>query len=148
MADKPSRLRQLLLETERELHQQLEFFLAERGPLIRGSFGTRARVCGNPGCKCARGELHKSKFLSASDGGRVRQVHVPVGDEVHVAEGVERYRRFRSAQAALAKSLAALTQKQLSLVDALGNELLEPYPPDNPLPPPKRRGRPPKAPKG
>jgi hypothetical protein len=148
MAEDISRLRQRLLATERELHQQLQFFVSERGPLIRGSLGTRARVCGKPGCKCARGERHQSKFLSASDAGKVRQVHVPAGDEVRVAAGVERYRRFRRAQAQLAEHLLDLTRRQLQIVDALGNSLLEPYPPDNPLPPPKRRGRPPKKPKG
>lgn len=147
VANNTSRLRQRLLETEQELHRQLQFFLAEQGPMIRGTFGTRRRVCGNPGCKCARGELHESKYLSASDGGKARQVHVPDRDEVHVAQGVERYGRFRRAQARFAKELGALMRRQLELVDALGNSLLEPYPHDNPLPPPKRRGRPPKAPK-
>lgn len=144
MADDTSRIRQRLLDTEQELHKQLQFFLAVRGPLIRGTFGTRARVCGNPGCRCARGELHQSKILSASDGGKLRQVHVPAGDEVLVSEGVERYRRFRRAHAELAKRLRNLARRQLELVDALGRSLLHPYPPDSPLPPPKRRGRPPK----
>jgi hypothetical protein len=144
MRDDSSRIRQRLRGTQEELAQQLEFFLLERGPLIRGSFGTRARVCGNPGCKCARGERHESKYLTATDHGRTRQVHVPEGDEVQVAEGVERYRRFRQARSRLAQRLADLARRQLELVDALGNSLLEPYPPDRPLPPPKRRGRPPK----
>lgn len=135
-----SRLRQRLRNGAEQYLEQLELLLAEKGPLVRGSFGTRRRVCGNPTCKCTRGELHESKYLTASDGGRTRQVHVPAADEVAVAAGVERYRRFHHGRAKLAK----LAKLQLELIDALGNSLLEPYPPDNPLPVPKRRGRPPK----
>jgi hypothetical protein len=58
---------------------------------------------------------------------------------------VERYRRYRQAQAHLAERLRELVKRQLELVDSLGKALLEPYPPDRPLPPAKRRGRPPKA---
>jgi hypothetical protein len=136
-----SRLRQRLLQAREEWQRQLELLLGERGPLIRGSFGTRRRVCGTPNCRCARGELHESKYLTASDEGKARQVHVPAGDEVMVAAGVDGYRRFHERRS----RLAALTQEQLNLVDELGRSLLQPYPPDHPLPPPKRRGRPPKA---
>jgi hypothetical protein len=144
MGDDASRLRQLLRGSPNELARQLEFFLAERGPLIRGSFGSRARVCGAPGCRCARGELHESKYLTASDGGRVRQIHVPAGDEVRVAAGAQRYRRFQSQRARLARELAKLVRRQLELIDALGRSLLEPYPADHPLPPATRRGRTPR----
>jgi len=136
----PSKLRQRLRKAGEDAQRQLELIIAERGPLIRGSFGTRARVCGNPNCKCARGELHESKYLTASDGGKARQVHVPGTDEVTVAAGVDRYRRFSRACAGLAKT----AKLQLELADALGRSLLQPYPPGDPLPPAKRRGRPPK----
>lgn len=140
MSNESSRLRQRLVRIEETRVRQLQLVLGERGPLIRGTVGDRSRVCGNPGCKCARGERHVSKYLSAAVDGRTRQVHVPAGDEVEVSAAVGRYRQFRAARA----QLAALTRQQLELVDALGNSLLEAYPPDNPLPPPKRRGRPPK----
>jgi uncharacterized protein DUF6788 len=131
-----SRLRQRLTELGRAHGRQLELLLSERGPLIRGAFGTRARLCGNPGCRCARGERHESKYLTATDGGKVRQVHVPASDEVRVAEGVARYRRFRRAQARVAE----LAKLQLELADQLGRSLLAAYPPDQPLPPATRRG--------
>jgi len=142
MADESSQLRQRIRRAGEQTQRQLELVLGEHGPLIRGSFGTRARVCGNPGCRCVSGELHESKYLTASDGGKVRQVHVPAADEVAVASGVERYRKFYRARA----KLAANAKVQLELIDALGRSLLKPYPADNPLPPAKRRGRPPKPP--
>lgn len=140
MAGDSSRLRRQLLDLHEELRRDLDPILEERGPLIRGFLGSRARVCGKPSCRCAQGELHASKYLSASDDGQIRQVHVPASDEMRVAEGVKRYRRFRQARAQLAQKLSAVRSRLLELVDALGHSLLEPYPPDNPLPPPKRRG--------
>ena len=137
MGERTSRLRQRLLQAAQQHQEQIERFLDEDGPLIRGSFGIRSRVCGNPGCHCVRGEKHTSKYLTATDGGKVRQVHVPARDEQHVAKGVSRYRRFRRMR----KRLVELGASQLELVDELGRSLLAPYPPEDPLPPAKRRGR-------
>lgn len=137
MAERTSRLKQRLLETAEQHREQVERLLEEDGPLIRGSFGTRSRVCGNPGCHCLRGERHTSKYLTASDGGKLRQVHVPASDEQRVAEGVSRYRRFKQAKRRLVEMGAQL----LELVEDLGRSLLAPYPLGHPLPPAKRRGK-------
>jgi hypothetical protein len=135
--ERTSRLRQRLSQASERHQEQIERLLEEKGPLIRGSFGARARVCGNPGCHCARGEKHRSKYLTATDGGRVRQVHVPAGEEDQVAAGVARYRRFRRMR----KRLVQIGALAVDLVDELGLSMLEPYPPEAPLPPPSRRGR-------
>ena len=137
MGERTSRLRQRLLEAAEQHREQVERLLEEEGPLIRGSFGTRSRVCGHPGCRCLRGELHTSKYLTASENGQVRQVHVPTSDEQRVGEGVSRYRRFRQAK----KRLAEIGDLQQELVEDLGRSLLAPYPPDHPLPAARRRER-------
>ena len=134
MGERISRLRQRLRETSESQAHQLDLLLEDKGPLIRGSLGKRRRVCGNPTCHCATGEKHESTYLSASDGGQTRQVHVPVEHQDRVVAGVARYRRFRLAKA----KLAELAQLQLELVDELGRSLLDPYPPEHPLPAPKR----------
>jgi hypothetical protein len=134
VGEKTSRLRQRLRETGESQVRQLELLLEDKGPLIRGTLGKRRRVCGNKTCHCVTGEKHESTYLSASDGGQTRQVHVPVEHQDRVAAGVARYRRFRLAKA----KLAELAQSQLELVDELGRSLLEPYPPEHPLPPPRR----------
>lgn len=141
MAEHTSRLRQRLSQAAQKHQRQIERLLGEQGPLIRGAFGTRARVCGVEGCHCARGELHESKYLSASDGGQTRQVHIPATEEIEVQEGVERYRQFRDARA----ELAEIAKEEMALAEQLGLSLLKPYPPDNPLPPPSKRGRKPKV---
>lgn len=137
VGERTSRLRQRLLQSAEQHREQIEHFLEEQGPLIRGSFGTRSRVCGNPGCHCARGEKHVSKYLTGTDRGRLRQVHVPASDEQLVSNGVNRYRRFRRMR----KRLADLGALLLELVDELGRSLRAPYPPGDPLPPASRRGR-------
>lgn len=143
MADRSSRLRQKIRQTQQRYLALLDGLVDERGPLIRGSFGTRARLCGVATCRCTQGYRHESKYLSASEGGRVRQVHVPVHEEAEVLAGVARYRRFWRDRARMAK----LGELQLELVDDLGRSLLGAYPMANPLPAPKRRGRTPKDPR-
>lgn len=132
-----SRIRQLLRATGERQARRLRALVAEHPGLIRGTFGTRRRVCGRPNCRCVtRGELHESHYLSATVEGGTRQVHVPAGDEVMVASGVRRYRRWRQRQA----ELLELGAEQMSLLDQLFELLLEPYPPDDPIPPPRKRG--------
>lgn len=137
MGEEKSRLRQGIVSLEAERQRQLELVLGEHGPLIRGSVGLRKRVCGYPGCRCAQGERHKSKYLSAAVGGKTRLVHLPEADVMHVSEAARRYRRFRRARTQLLR----LAAKVAVLVDRLGNALLEKYPPGDPLPPASRRGR-------
>jgi hypothetical protein len=134
VGEKASRLRQALSETQEAEQKVIETVLSERGPLLRGTLGRRRRVCGSRTCRCARGELHESAILTAGAEGRMRQVHVPASEEVHVAKGVERYRRFRQAKT----KLMDLAQRKIKIVDRLGQALIEPYPKDKPLPPPKR----------
>jgi len=136
-----SRLRQQLRTLAERRWQRLQQLLALRGGLIRGSFGVRARICGNPGCRCAQGERHESRYLSAKVDGRTRLVHVPASDELRVAQGVARYQRWRHTR----NEIAQLDVEQLQLIDELGHELLEAYPPNNPIPPARKRGRKPKG---
>jgi hypothetical protein len=72
----PSGLRQRLRAAEERRSRKLQRLVAERDGLIRGTLGVRARVCGHVNCRCAQGELHESKYLSAAVEGRTRQVHV------------------------------------------------------------------------
>jgi hypothetical protein len=65
---------------------------------------------------------------------------VPAGDEVRVAQGVKRYQDWRRTRGEIAQRDAEL----LVLIDALGLALLATYPPDDPIPPPGKRGRKPK----
>lgn len=94
-----SRLRQRLAHLARE-RQAAERVFLDRLPLLKGSFSEVQRTCGNPGCKCVRGQKHTCRQLSASVEGKTRTWNVPRPYEAKVKRLTENYRRFRQARAA------------------------------------------------
>ncbi len=123
-----SRLRQQLTRTEAQRDRHLTEILETRLRMIRGSFVVLGKKCGKPTCRCAAGETHPTSYLSISEQGRRRMVHVRSADVGEVREAAERYRRFREARAALAR----LSSELLSMVDALQDCLVDAYPPPKP----------------
>lgn len=121
----PSRLRQMLRQTEEQWRAQVEILLSERGPLIRGTYRLQGGRCGRPGCKCERGELHEKAMLYRREEGTFRCTYVPRDDRERVDLFTRRYRQGRKARAALGK----LGKKTLALADDLQETLIEPYPP-------------------
>jgi len=98
-ASQISRIRQRIARLARE-RQAAEKVLLERPPLLKGTFSEVRRTCGNPGCKCARGEKHVCRQLSASVQGKTRTWNVPQRYAAKVKRLTENYRRFRRARAA------------------------------------------------
>jgi len=46
--------------------------------VLRGTVFVRHLRCGKPGCRCARGDLHKATYLSVTlAGGRTEQISLP-----------------------------------------------------------------------
>lgn len=78
--------------------------LADIGPFVDASLVTIARTCGNPGCKCAQGEKHRSRYLTykaaATDGKKQRMktqtLYVPLALEQQVKAWVEEYKRLKA----------------------------------------------------
>ena len=120
----PSHLRQSLARAHEQRGQQLQLLLAERGPLIRGSFVRQGGKCGKPSCRCARGELHERTVLYASEDGVHSGTYVPQDQRAQVEERNARYQRVRKARSNLAK----LDQQALLFADQLVDSLSEPYP--------------------
>jgi hypothetical protein len=87
---------------ERRLRSRLTQLLSGHG-VLRGSLSLRYRKCGNPGCKCARGEGHRGLYLVFSQGGRLRQVFIPRGYEAQVQQWVEQYQEVRQLLEALSE---------------------------------------------
>jgi hypothetical protein len=128
MAPPPSKqdssaLRQSLLRTHEQRGQQLQLLLAERGPLVRGSFVRQGGKCGKPSCRCARGELHERAVLYSSEDGVHSGTYVPQEQRAQVEERNARYHRARKARSSLAK----LDQQALLFADQLVESLTEPY---------------------
>ena len=62
---------------------------------VRASLVTMSRVCGNPNCKCAKGQKHVSLYLSRSERGKTEKLFVPRRYETQVKKWIENYRRMR-----------------------------------------------------
>jgi len=97
-ASQISRIRQRIARLAGE-RRDAEKVLLQSPPLLKGSFTEVRRTCGHAGCKCARGEKHVCRQLSASVEGRTRTWNVPQRYAAKVQRLTENYRRFRRARA-------------------------------------------------
>jgi len=102
--------------------QAIEKVLLDRPLLLKGTFSEVHRTCGNPGCKCARGQKHLCRQLSASIGGKARSWNVPRKYARKVKCLTENYRRFRRARAAWVK----INKEILNLIGELEGALTVP----------------------
>jgi hypothetical protein len=75
--------------------------LATVGPFVDASLVTIARTCGNPRCRCARGEKHRSRYLTCKvkpdDEGRpkTQTIYVPVALQAQAVSWVKEYKRLK-----------------------------------------------------
>jgi hypothetical protein len=120
--DAPAALRQLLARTEQARKQELRVLFGSRQRMVRGSFVVLGKKCGKGGCACTRGELHPTRYLSASQDGRTRMIYVSAAQAATVKPAAERYQRFRRARAQLVK----LSTHTVALVDRLQQALTDP----------------------
>ena len=116
-----SRLRQRIVQLI-DQRQAVEKVLMDRPPLLKGTFIEVRRTCGNPGCKCARGQRHLCRQLSASIEGKARTWNVPGQYAQKVKQLTGNYRRFRRARAAWVK----INKEMLKVVDELESALTVP----------------------
>ena len=92
-----------------KLRQRLQAIYGEMGHLLPALVGREAllpaylsyrpRTCGNPGCRCARGERHPAWIVQFTAGGRSHCRSVSKAKYEALAMPAEAYRRFRSARA-------------------------------------------------
>jgi len=93
-----SKLRQRLQAIQAEMGKLLPAFLG-REPLLPAYLSYRPRMCGNPGCRCAKGQRHAAWIVQFTAGGRSHCRSVSKGKYEALAIPAEAYRRFRSARA-------------------------------------------------
>ena len=65
------------------------------GPAVGASLCRRMTKCGNPNCKCARGQKHESWCLTYKEQGKTHTVHVPRDMLEEVRQWVREYKRAR-----------------------------------------------------
>lgn len=81
--------------------------LASVGPLLQGSLAEIGVTCGNPNCRCARGEKHRSHILTKKVRGKTKSLYVPVDLVEDVRAWVEEHRRVKK----LLKDISELNEK-------------------------------------
>jgi len=61
---------------------------------VRGTLTVRYHTCGTAGCKCYKGEKHKSMYISRSKNGKTQQIYIPKEKEAQVKQWVKGYREI------------------------------------------------------
>ena len=85
--------------------------LARTGPVIVGSLARVGVRCGNPNCRCARGERHTAYVLTSKARGKTKTVHVPLGMVEEVRTWVQQHRQLKE----LVKEISALNEQLVRL---------------------------------
>jgi hypothetical protein len=81
--------------------------------LLRGSLITLSRRCGNPACRCAKGELHQTPALSWSVMGKTKMLTLREQDLPVVQQALARYK----------KALADLDQQAMEGIATLREQI-------------------------
>lgn len=92
-----SRSRQQILALSKKTYQHLGQMLKAKG-ITKGSIYIQKKKCGNPNCKCAKGDLHRSKILSMSHQGKTRLIPLTkytITEFVKINRQVKNYQSFR-----------------------------------------------------
>ncbi len=79
---------------ERELRSQLAK-LTHVAPLVRGTISVRMTTCGNPRCRCAKGQKHRAVYLLHHKAGKLHQMFIPRRLEAQVRDWVTNYHRVK-----------------------------------------------------
>jgi len=109
-----SRLRQSLINLSYEVRELIKPFFSSR-PVIKGSVYELKRKCGKPGCKCTKGQLHRSMVLSSSEKGKTRLKVIPHGFLLEVKSKVQRYQKLRRSR----RRLGEVQHKMLEVMDEM-----------------------------
>jgi len=127
----PSKLRQQLWRAHTAFERLLRR-LARSQPMVQGSFYLQKRRCGNPNCRCARGQLHEAWVITRKSGRKGWTYMVPVEERGRLRQLTQEDRQYVRGRAVLSKRHAQI----LALVDQLAEQRTEVWPPAE-KPPPK-----------
>lgn len=92
-----SRSKQKAQSLSVKLYKHLQKMLKAES-MIKGSVYNRKCTCGNPNCKCAKGELHNTPTLSLSRAGKTRLVYLTkytLTERAEIKRQVKSYQGFR-----------------------------------------------------
>src|SRR5258708_1569877 len=96
------RLKTLTIPKLRERRDRLADRVPDLEATLQGALLTQRRRCGNPGCRCARGELHGPYvYLSARVGRRTRLLYIPAALATAVRRRVSLTKQLEETLAAI-----------------------------------------------
>jgi hypothetical protein len=87
--------------------------LGQVGPLVAGSLCRVKRRCGNPNCKCARGDPHGAYALSFKVKGKTKTVHVPKEMVTEVQGWVTQYKRVKRLLGEISRNSLAIIHRHV-----------------------------------
>ncbi len=79
-----------------QIYKALRRQIALSHEIIRGSAVFLNRLCGKPNCRCVKGQLHRSLYLSRSYKGKTTMMYTPKKHEGKIMEAALRYRRLQN----------------------------------------------------
>jgi len=69
--------------------------LAAAQPVLAASLVHKGKRCGRAGCRCERGQKHRSWFLTYKHDGKTKTVYVPLDMVQEVRSWIEEHRRMK-----------------------------------------------------
>jgi len=84
-----------MTRSERESRSQLKPLVSWQ-EFLRATLSLRYQLCGKPGCKCLRGEKHRTLVLIRKTDGKLEQLYVPRDQEATVRLWIKRYHHIQA----------------------------------------------------
>ena len=101
-----SKLRQQLWRCQAAIARLLHRLSRPR-PMVQGSFYLQKRRCGNPNCRCARGDLHEAWVITRKAGGKGWTYMVPAEERARLRQLTLEYRQYIRGRAVLRQASGA-----------------------------------------
>ena len=99
------------------IHRSLQARLKQlraKSPVLAASLVTIRRACGNPNCRCARGQKHPGYYLTWKVKAKTHTVYVPVDLLAQVKQWTQEHRRLKQLVHQITQLSLALIQTHVS----------------------------------
>jgi hypothetical protein len=102
----PTLIRRFLLARQKQLQAQC--------PVLAASLVTIRRACGNPNCRCARGQKHLGHYLTWKLKAKTHTAYVPIDLLPQVIQWTQEHRRLKQLVRQITQLALALIRTHVS----------------------------------